>query len=59
MTTQKNFCKFSKEQDEILIDSVSRHPALYDASQKSYKDNVVRDNIWREIAEIINRSGKL
>lgn len=53
----KNFCKFTKKQDEILIELVSQHPALFNANSEHYKDSIVRENIWAEIATEIGKNG--
>ena len=35
---------------ERLIVFVSQNPVLFDKSQKHYKDNDLKDNVWRVIA---------
>lgn len=50
--------KFSSEDDEVLIDLVRQHPPLYNVGGKSYKDMVVRNNIWKEIGAIMKKNGK-
>lgn len=40
--------------DELLIDLVRSHPYLYDKSTKDYKDIKLKDNAWKEMAEILN-----
>lgn len=50
--------KFTGEEDEFLIDSVAKNPPLFDSQVESYKDVIVRENIWKDIAGKMNRSGK-
>lgn len=50
--------KFSSEEDEILIDIVREHPALYQVKSRSIKDNVVKNNIWKKISETLGKNGK-
>ncbi|XP_048012712.1 transcription factor Adf-1-like [Megalobrama amblycephala] len=33
-----------------LIACVSTHPVLFDKTNKNYKDNDMKDNVWRSIA---------
>nr|CAD7431393.1 unnamed protein product [Timema monikensis] len=42
--------KYFAELDEKLIDLVKSHPILYQLSDKNYKDNFMKENIWIEIA---------
>lgn len=53
-----NRLRFSLEEDEILINEMGKHPCLFDAKNKLYKDQVVRDNTWVLIAEIVGKTGK-
>ncbi|KAI4455499.1 madf domain transcription factor [Holotrichia oblita] len=47
--------RFSVEEDEKLINTVQKHPALYDASNKIYKNQNVRDNAWDDVAGVVGR----
>ncbi|KAI4455630.1 madf domain transcription factor [Holotrichia oblita] len=47
--------RFSVEEDEKLINTVQKHPALYDASNKLYKNQNVRDNAWDDVAGVVGR----
>lgn len=49
---------FSSPEDEKLIEAVAKHPSLYDLHCPLYKDQVVKDNAWKEVAESVGRSGK-
>ncbi|XP_050313678.1 uncharacterized protein LOC126748469 [Anthonomus grandis grandis] len=51
--------KFSPEDDEVLIDLVRQHPPLYSVAGKSYKDLVVKNNIWKEIGAKMNKKEKV
>ena len=44
--------------DSYLSELVRHHPCLYDAKNKHYKDQNVRDNLWTEIAVKIDQSGR-
>ena len=48
---------FNHALDEQLIDLVRRHPALYQSSHISYKENAVKENFWDEIALSLDRTG--
>lgn len=50
--------KFTKEQDEILVESVAKHPPIYNPQSKDYKDLNIRDAIWKNISCNVGRSGK-
>ena len=44
--------------DELLIMSVEGYPHIYDKSKASYKDEIMRDNSWSSIAEILKSDRK-
>ncbi|RZF47722.1 hypothetical protein LSTR_LSTR005986 [Laodelphax striatellus] len=48
--------KFKDMEDEMLIDLVAENPPLYNPQVESYKDVFVRENIWKDIAEKMNRT---
>lgn len=50
--------KFTKEQDEILVECVAKHPPIYNPENRDYKDLNIRDAIWRDISSNVGRSGK-
>lgn len=50
---------FTSEKDEELINLVKQNPSLYDCKLKSYKDIVIKNNIWKKIASTLNIPGKL
>jgi len=51
--------KFSKVEDEVLIECVAKNHSVYNPQNKDYKDLNIRDAIWKDISEIVGRSGKL
>lgn len=50
---------FTAEEDEVLIDMVAEHPILYDLRLESYKDAQKKQNVWKDIAGILKKSGLL
>nr|CAD7459043.1 unnamed protein product [Timema tahoe] len=42
--------KYFAELDERLIELVKSHPILYQLSDRNYKDNFMKENVWIEIA---------
>lgn len=48
-----------KHDDELLIYLVRVRPYLYDKTQKEFKDMKIKENAWREMAGILNITGKL
>lgn len=49
---------FTVEEDEKLVEMVAKCPCIYDVASPVYKDQMVKDNAWKEIAEYVERSGK-
>lgn len=47
---------FDHALDEQLIDLVRMHPALYQSSHISYKENAVKESVWDEIALSLDRT---
>ncbi|XP_023311380.1 transcription factor Adf-1-like [Anoplophora glabripennis] len=47
---------FHTTEDEKLVECVGNCPALYDTGNKDYKNQVVRENIWKCIAETVQRT---
>lgn len=50
---------FCDEDCETLIELIRQHPPLYNAQLDSYRDENLKDNIWKSIAESINKTGEL
>jgi len=50
---------FSLEEDTVLAECVSQHPCLFDLKHPAYKDQQVRENVWKEISSVLKtKSGK-
>nr|CAD7404693.1 unnamed protein product [Timema poppensis] len=45
-------------EDEKLVEIVAKHPSLYDLENPLYKDQVIKDNAWKEVADHLRRSAK-
>lgn len=48
---------FNAMDDEKLIEFVRNFPVLYKLSNKNYKDNCVKENVWKEISHSIGKNG--
>lgn len=48
---------WSSEDDELLIDFVRNHEAIYNIKSKEYRKTQLKQNWWREIGEILNKTG--
>lgn len=49
---------FLPSEDEILIQEVQNNPILYNMATADYKNIIIKDNIWKDIASKIGKSGK-
>ncbi|KAK5637785.1 hypothetical protein RI129_000032 [Pyrocoelia pectoralis] len=47
---------FSDEDTDRLIELIRQHPALFNSQLDSYRDENLRDNIWKVIGEGINKT---
>lgn len=47
--------KFSSEDDKTLAELVGYHPCLYDLKHTLYKDQTVRENVWKQISNEVNK----
>uniref|UniRef100_A0A1Y1L6N2 MADF domain-containing protein n=1 Tax=Photinus pyralis TaxID=7054 RepID=A0A1Y1L6N2_PHOPY len=45
-----------KERDELLIELIRTHPCVYNKALKEYKDSLMKENAWREIATILKNT---
>ncbi|KAL4092190.1 hypothetical protein QTP88_026732 [Uroleucon formosanum] len=45
--------KFSKVEDEALVECVAKNPPIYNPQNKDYKDLNIRDAIWKNISETV------
>lgn len=50
---------FSEADDEILVEQVGKHPALYNLTHEFYKDQKTKDRTWAQIADIVGKPGKM
>ncbi|KAF5298136.1 hypothetical protein FQA39_LY02560 [Lamprigera yunnana] len=48
---------WNSEQDEILIDLVKNRELIYNVKCKEYRKGQLKQNVWREIAAILNKTG--
>jgi len=48
---------FSSEDDKVLSELVGCHPCLYDLKHSLYKDQTIRDNVWKQISNELNKPG--
>lgn len=49
---------FSTKNDKKLIEMIRNHPVLYKSSDRNYKDNNLKENVWNEISNSIGKNGK-
>lgn len=49
--------EWTSEQDEILIDFVKSHECLYNVQCKDYRKTQLKQNLWKEIAQILEITG--
>jgi len=50
---------FLPSEDEVLVQEVQNNPVLYNISEANYKNNVMKDDIWKNISIKIGKSCKL
>ncbi|KAL4112519.1 hypothetical protein QTP88_016290 [Uroleucon formosanum] len=46
---------FSSEDDKVLSELVGCHPCLYDLKHSLYKDQTIRDNVWKQFSNELNK----
>lgn len=46
------------DESETFINLVSQHPCLYDSKDPNHKDLRIKENIWKEIADTLNKTSK-
>jgi len=49
---------FTVTEDEKLVEIVAKFNCLNDLGCKLYKNQTIKDNAWKEVAEQVKRSGK-
>lgn len=52
-----SFNNWSSEDDEILIDFVRVHEILYNVKHKDYRQTQMKQKLWCEVGEILNKTG--
>ncbi|XP_066585521.1 uncharacterized protein [Prorops nasuta] len=52
----EDICFLNKDFEEILIDLIKDYPHLYDTGMNEYKDAIMKENSWMEIAKALNSS---
>lgn len=53
----KSQVTFSVDEDFRLVGLVKKHPFLFDLQHELSKNQGVRDNVWKEISDEMQRSG--
>lgn len=48
-----------KLSNELLIDCVRGYLHLYNHQDKNFKNNLMKENSWKEIASVMKMSGKI
>uniref|UniRef100_A0A6P7GCS4 Transcription factor Adf-1-like n=1 Tax=Diabrotica virgifera virgifera TaxID=50390 RepID=A0A6P7GCS4_DIAVI len=48
----------TNEESDYFIDLVSQYPCLFDRKNANYKNSHVKENVWREIAEKVNKTSE-
>jgi len=51
-----NKFSFSSTEDETLIGLVENNTVIFDSGHKKYKDIYFKDDIWKNISEVVGRS---
>ncbi|XP_047113348.1 transcription factor Adf-1-like [Schistocerca piceifrons] len=49
---------FSDSDEEKLINSVAKYSVVYDAGHEEYRNVLVKDNVWRAIAQELNKTSE-
>ncbi|XP_044004290.1 uncharacterized protein LOC122849589 [Aphidius gifuensis] len=49
---------FTQKEDELLLEAVREQPALYNLTNKNYKNTIYKNQIWYNIATSLNKSIK-
>ena len=47
------------EQDELLIDAVRSYPCIYDVRTGEFKVVLVKENAWKAIVDILQRTDEM
>jgi len=49
---------FSAEEEDKLIELIQKNSVIYDFAHPKYKNTIYKDEIWIDIANTIEKSGK-
>jgi hypothetical protein len=49
---QRNLCKLTPEQEQVLIDFIQAHPCLYKKSDNQYSNKEKRNAAWEAQAKV-------
>jgi hypothetical protein len=49
---------FSPSEDELLVHEVQNNSVLYSIADENFKNNIIKNNIWKHISTTIGKSGK-
>jgi len=48
---------FNAIDDKKLIEVIRNYPVLYKLNGNNYKDNSIKENVWKEISHSIEKNG--
>ncbi|KAL4121536.1 hypothetical protein QTP88_014030 [Uroleucon formosanum] len=49
---------FLPSEDEVLVQEVQNNPVFYNMADSNYKNNIIKDDIWKDISTKIGKSCK-
>ncbi|KAK4880192.1 hypothetical protein RN001_008338 [Aquatica leii] len=55
----QNYERVDKRRNRKFINLVSKHPCLFDCKNPNYKDARIKENIWKEIAQELNKTNNV
>lgn len=50
--------RFSANDDEILIEDVQKFECIFNYESKNYKNFLIKENAWKEVAASVGKDGK-
>lgn len=61
MTEKRNYKKldFTKDEESKIIDFVKQNPLLFDPRHVDYKNKIMKDKLWNDIAKTMEKTGFL
>lgn len=48
---------FTQDEESQIIDFVKQNPLLYDPRNADYKNKIMRDKLWNDLAEKMEKTG--